>query len=88
MPPPPNILGGGPGLPTIYHKTHKVTHTTKLTLRQSFSTKNEPSIRIGVGARGAGGPGGQGVPPNILGGGPGPLNNYPATYLSQAYAIQ
>ena len=26
--------------------------------------------------------------PNTLGGGPDPPNNYPATYLSQAYAIQ
>ena len=33
--------------------------------------------------RGAGGP----VPPNILGGGPGPPNSYTAT-LSQSYAMQ
>ena len=39
--------------------------------------------------RGGGGGGERGpVPPNILGGGPGPPNSYPATYLSQAYAIQ
>ena len=43
--------------------------------------------------RGGRGPGGQGVgrgacAHQYLGGGPGQPNNYPATYLSQAYSIQ
>ena len=46
------------------------------------------TFTIGVGTGGGeGGPGGL-WPPNILGGGPGPSNKYPATYLIRAYAIQ
>ena len=60
------------------------THSTRRILDLTSSV---PVSSVHVHRSRNGGEQGRPVPPNILGGGPGPPNNYSAT-LSQAYAIQ